>query len=245
MTLVTPLRWTGSLMRESALLALVLLFHIGIAALFLALSATTIENIQTPQIQLSEIEVELTTVEADPTQSPPPSEAVTGTPLPTPETDLPAFLSDPFGDLALPSHQALPTPPLPTQTRELPTPEIPLTESEIPEVAIPEIALPPAKINHNSSAQGGATARIEHPTLAVDLASIMKTYPKEALRRGHEGVVILTLTIDANNAVTDIRLTQSSGSSILDKAAIKMLRTAPFVGGPGELSQPIRFSIKR
>ena len=45
-------------------------------------------------------------------------------------------------------------------------------------------------------------------------------YPPKALENGEEGIVKLAVTVDADAVVKDVIIIQSSGSEILDKAAI-------------------------
>ncbi len=241
MNLGLPLRWMLKGLRESILLLFAVGLHLVVVILFLSAALPQTRH-DTPQLHVTDVMVELSTVEADPTQSPPPAEPLAGQlPMPLP-SDLPAFLNDPLGDVALPALTE--APPRLSEMEPLPLPEQSFPDTEHASLAIPEITLPPAEVCPVALAKGGATARIEHPALAVELASILKTYPKEALRRGHQGTVVLRIEINASNKVSAISVEQSSGSEILDRAAVKMLRTAPYVGGPGELTQVVRFAIK-
>lgn len=51
-----------------------------------------------------------------------------------------------------------------------------------------------------------------------------KAYPNRAKRRGIEGRARVAFRVMADGRVTDIRLTESSGSKLLDKAALSALR---------------------
>lgn len=54
-------------------------------------------------------------------------------------------------------------------------------------------------------------------------------YPLAARRRGIEGRVLLTALVRADGGCTDVRLKQSSGSSLLDNAALGTVRLWRFV----------------
>jgi periplasmic protein TonB len=71
-------------------------------------------------------------------------------------------------------------------------------------------------------------------------------YPSEARRRGREGTLTLGFVILENGSVTDIHIVESSGSDVLDKAAVNAIRrTEPFPKPPAraELIIPITFKL--
>lgn len=53
-----------------------------------------------------------------------------------------------------------------------------------------------------------------------------KHYPDQARERGREGVVVLIVTTVAGVAIPQVRLSQSSGSDLLDQAALELLEIA-------------------
>ena len=53
-------------------------------------------------------------------------------------------------------------------------------------------------------------------------------YPRIARRRGYQGQVILEVLVDLEGKVVDLKIHQSSGYSILDKAALKSVRNWRF-----------------
>lgn len=58
-------------------------------------------------------------------------------------------------------------------------------------------------------------------------------YPEEARRRGLSGSLILDVALNADGSVNDIIIRQSSGESVLDDAAIRIVRlAAPFAPLP-------------
>jgi len=76
-----------------------------------------------------------------------------------------------------------------------------------------------------------------------------KTYPEAARRDGVEGRVTLRFTMDRAGMVTDVALVRGSGSTVLDEAAIALLRgsrlPAPPAPAPDHISitLPIRYSL--
>ncbi len=77
-----------------------------------------------------------------------------------------------------------------------------------------------------------------------------RTYPDAARRDGIEGRVVVRFAIDRTGTVREALLERSSGSTLLDDAAIVMLRGAhlPAPPGAGEgliaLTLPIRYSLR-
>jgi protein TonB len=75
-------------------------------------------------------------------------------------------------------------------------------------------------------------------------------YPEAARARGEQGTVRLALTIGRSGHVMSARLIASSGSSILDQAALEMARNAsgrplpPEMGSSVTLTVPVRYSIR-
>lgn len=76
-------------------------------------------------------------------------------------------------------------------------------------------------------------------------------YPIPAMRRGMQGVVTLLVAVDAKGRVTEVRLLESSGHGILDRAAqdavakwIFQPATEAGEAVPGAARVPIRFRIQ-
>ena len=76
-------------------------------------------------------------------------------------------------------------------------------------------------------------------------------YPGLARRRGHEGTVIMDVLVDPKGKVKELRLFQSSGYPVLDRAAVKSVRSWEFEPGRrGDeavemwVKIPIRFQLK-
>ncbi len=63
-------------------------------------------------------------------------------------------------------------------------------------------------------------------------------YPRRALLNGDKGDGMAKITIDRAGDLVEVELTERTGSRILDKAIVKMVRrSAPFQGIPPELSE--------
>lgn len=76
-------------------------------------------------------------------------------------------------------------------------------------------------------------------------------YPIQALRMGHQGLVMLAITINAAGGVVDVRVQQSSGYRELDRAAEEAARHWRFNPGlqggkpvGGVVLVPVNFSLK-
>ena len=68
-------------------------------------------------------------------------------------------------------------------------------------------------------------------------------YPAEAIRNGVEGIVGFVLRIDESGAVMECRISQSSGSAVLDTATCDAVRQrALFSPARGSDGQPVRGS---
>ncbi len=87
--------------------------------------------------------------------------------------------------------------------------------------------------------------------LVHGMLEVHKRYPRRALERGDQGVVVLWFVIDRNGRVINHRIEQSSGSTILDGEVVRLIKrvnrfpmfpddlTRDFV----EITMPIRFII--
>jgi protein TonB len=76
-------------------------------------------------------------------------------------------------------------------------------------------------------------------------------YPRKARRLGYEGIVMLKVLIDENGRVDDLSVHQSSGHTILDRAALSAVRNWLFEPGTeGGIKKkmwvkiPVRFDLK-
>lgn len=76
-------------------------------------------------------------------------------------------------------------------------------------------------------------------------------YPIQAMRQGHQGEVILNITINAQGEVTDVTIEKSSGYRELDRAAEQAARKWKFNPGVhngkaagGVVRVPVNFSLQ-
>lgn len=91
------------------------------------------------------------------------------------------------------------------------------------------------------------------PPAAVDIASKNRNpprYPPEAFRAGAEGEVLVQVMVDANGSWADARVTRSSGSALLDAAAVEATRRWSYIaaqhdGTPvaGAVQIPVVFAL--
>ncbi|WP_448587450.1 TonB family protein [Thermocrinis sp.] len=76
-----------------------------------------------------------------------------------------------------------------------------------------------------------------------------KRYPEEARRRGEEGVVIVSFTIEEGGNPTNIRISGSSRSTSLDNETLRLIRSLRFPPPPGgkalSLSVEIEYTLRR
>jgi len=78
-----------------------------------------------------------------------------------------------------------------------------------------------------------------------------KFYPQLAQQRGEQGTVLLRFTVTRDGRVLTVSLVQSSGSPVLDRAALRLLRDArlppfpPDMPGPeATVSVPIHYLLQ-
>jgi protein TonB len=70
-------------------------------------------------------------------------------------------------------------------------------------------------------------------------------YPPEAIRRGQEGYVILSIRVGEGGIPKEVRVTRSSGARSLDEAARNgVARAAPLPSVPGWVEVPVRFVLQ-
>jgi TonB family protein len=78
-----------------------------------------------------------------------------------------------------------------------------------------------------------------------------KRYPRRALEKGHQGVVVLWFVIDRYGQVINFRIEKSSGSSILDGEVVRLIKKVnQFPMMPDdvardflEITMPVRFVL--
>ncbi len=92
---------------------------------------------------------------------------------------------------------------------------------------------------------------------AVDFSSVIqgirkkiiqkKIYPYAARKKGIQGIVFILLKLDEQGYLIELRVTQSSGYKILDKAAVSLIKkVVPYEHGTGQpisIEIPIKYSL--
>jgi protein TonB len=76
-----------------------------------------------------------------------------------------------------------------------------------------------------------------------------KRYPEEAKRRGEEGTVVVSFTIDESGNPVNVRLASSSGSSSIDNETLRLIRSLKFPpppeGKPVNLRVEVEYQLRR
>ena len=234
---MSALTWIGAVaFREAALLGAALLLHLfvasGIAHLIIGPRPVTPDA---PVLLINSVEVSIAETESLVPTRPSAQEAA---PAPLAPQSAP-FLFAPDSPLALPTPPDVTAPKSrPEAFLPPPPPEVALHEGELPEIAFPPAEPVPSETVAPSA---GNTARV----LLTDLTHIPKFYPPRARRNGWEGIVVLDLLVAPDGTCAEASILSSSGHDVLDKAALRMIRSARFSHGPGRVRQPIDFSLTK
>ncbi|WP_299198681.1 energy transducer TonB [Thermocrinis sp.] len=76
-----------------------------------------------------------------------------------------------------------------------------------------------------------------------------KRYPEEAKRRGEEGTVVVSFTIDESGNSVNVRLVSSSGSPSIDNETLRLIRSLKFppppTGKPVNLRVEVEYQLRR
>lgn len=138
------------------------------------------------------------------------------------------------------SRPARPAPPKPAAPALEP---LPVQSGAAPELAVSPPAVPPVPVEPppltqpvlpapDPALEEGYRARIRQ---TIDAH---KHYPRLARRLGHEGRVVVAFTIEADGRLAGVRVVESSGSELLDEAALEAVReAAPFPPFPSGISR--------
>lgn len=134
--------------------------------------------------------------------------------------------------------------------KEMPKPVVkPVHETPAPRTSAPPRAAAASQAAASSHATSAAEVAAWRSSWAAAL-SWSKHYPEAAKARGEQGTVRLALTIGRSGHVMSARVIGSSGSAILDQAALEMARSAsgrplpPEMGASVNLVVPVRYSIR-
>lgn len=88
-----------------------------------------------------------------------------------------------------------------------------------------------------SDANASAVAKASYARLLLTRLQRAIVYPRRAQRRDIEGIVRVEVVLAASGALKTVRLVGTSGSDILDEAALALVRrVAPFPAVPQDLS---------
>lgn len=91
-----------------------------------------------------------------------------------------------------------------------------------PAVVAPRADLRPA-LDHSTGAAPEPLRAYVEGLLLTDLARHFE-YPLLARRRGWQGIVLLSLTVEADGALERVRINRSSGYEVLDRSALDTMR---------------------
>jgi protein TonB len=169
---------------------------------------------------------------------------------------------------ASPSEEPKPALPPPPPLKRIPPKAVATQKEAIPRPAalpVEQTSAPPESLAPSAAAdatekpvvQEGAQIAKPAPALTppVFSAAYLKNpppdYPAVARRRGQEGLVLLAVLVNESGAPAEVRVAESSGSSVLDDAALDAVRRWSFVPARrGDLAiaawveVPVRFRLK-
>jgi len=181
--------------------------------------------------------------DAPPSESSPPRASA---PVPKPEPASASTRSRRFHTRPTPVQAAAPVP----VVTEAAAPIVPSSIAQPEPVVVASASIVPTYVQNHVSATfttaapkatlGGADlrayARIVHAAIARH-----KRYPPAALRLGLEGIAKIKLSVDRSGALAaQPELVQSSGHTVLDEEAVRVVRTAaPFAALPSGAHKPV------
>jgi protein TonB len=145
--------------------------------------------------------------------------------------------------------------PLTTQeagTRETPREEKRIIGGEAPkqEVATRErVESPPQVQEKKPTLSPPADQLSRYFSLVKGIIESKKRYPEEAKRRGEEGTVVVSFTIDESGNPVNVKLASSSGSSSIDNETLRLIRSLKFPpppdGKPINLRVEVEYQLRR
>lgn len=128
-----------------------------------------------------------------------------------------------------------------------PRPIVPVRPVERPVVAAAPGAMAPVVVERPLPAVVDIEERQHYLAALAAQINRSKFYPRASRRLGEEGLVVVRFVIQRNGELTDLQVTESSGSPRLDEAALKTLRRVtpfkPIPVGLGRDSWPISVPI--
>jgi len=178
-------------------------------------------------------------------ESPPAEPAASPEPAPTPEPPMP----EPTPEMSTP-----PPAPEPTPSQETAPAPQPSRETPVPRPHEQKHSRKTGPATAPATTQGGAHqgAATTGPigTSARYRSNPRPEYPEEARRLHQEGVVLLSVEVSEDGRATDVSLKRSSGSDLLDQAALQAVKRWTFEPArvaslpvSSRVDVPIRFSL--
>jgi protein TonB len=128
--------------------------------------------------------------------------------------------------------------------------EEPVVEEEALAEYQSELPVGESEDSEESSALEIREDEIRYDQVVAELRSRIvenKTYPQVARKRNIEGVVQILLSLDEHGEAVELRIIESSGNRILDKAALQLIqKVLPYEHGLGRgfsVQIPIRYDL--
>lgn len=144
--------------------------------------------------------------------------------------------------------QAAPAPPV-REPEEHPLPDTPSVQPTA-DVQGPKVPFSPKTSLSGvpttaAAAAVGFMSKEDYVQLLKMRVRSRKAYPDRAKKRNIQGLAVIQFKMEKNGQVSAVRVHQSSGSAILDRAALNAVRqAAPFPRAPqGMFSYPVRMRI--
>jgi len=122
------------------------------------------------------------------------------------------------------------TPPILTAPQEAPTQYVAPAPEPVETPRAPAVASAPASAATPAPAPAPAPAPVVPPNFNADyLQNPAPTYPAMARRMGQQGKVVLRVFVNPGGAAAQVEVRASSGSNLLDNAALEAVRRWRFV----------------
>lgn len=175
------------------------------------------------------------------------------TPPPTPEPPPPAPepASPPDPEPARPTPVIEPPRAEPVPLRPAPKPRPPPPKQAPSRPPLPAENQPPRAPLAQQVPQAAAVIDPRWTTAVSGMLAARKIYPEGARRRGEEGQAAVRFSVDRSGRVVEAVIASSSGSALLDQAALELLRQAVLPAFPPDMTQPritittmIRYSLR-
>jgi protein TonB len=123
-------------------------------------------------------------------------------------------------------------------------------EAQRQEVATRERVESPPQVQEKKPASSPPADQISrYFALVKGIIESKKRYPEEAKRRGEEGTVVVSFTIDESGNPVNVKLASSSGSPSIDNETLRLIRSLKFPpppdGKPINLRVEIEYQLRR